>query len=168
MVLVISTLAVSGCGFFGPDPEVASRPPVFGARVTDGQLRLWTGTPCTDVTQVTVTFSPGSARLILKPASGRGPEVEYLTLDGPNAGLDATERLPDGFDWRTSETILLIVDAATGAGSTPTSVAEIVDGSAQHPDDTYYFQGFGWLDRNQVAEQNGKSLLTVCTADPNK
>jgi hypothetical protein len=168
MAVVISTLAVSGCGFFGPDPEVASLPPVFGARVTDGQLRLWTGTPCNGVSQVVVGFSPGSTRLILEPPSGRPAAVEYLTIDGDNPGLHVTESLPDGFDWRATEDVLLTLGPAIGAGSTPTKIAEIVDGSAQHPDDTYYFQGFGWLGPSQVAEQNKKTLLTVCTPDPAK
>ena len=172
LALLVAVLAVSGCGFFGPygffgkDPTVASLPPVFGARVTDGQLRLWTGTPCEGLSEVSVTFSPGNGRLILEPPAGRVADVEYLTVDGANPGLNVTEALPAGFDWRTFETVLLIVDATEGAGSTPTNIAEIIAGSDDHPDDTFYFQGIGWLNPAQVAEQNEKSLLTVCTADP--
>jgi hypothetical protein len=169
LAAILLLLSVSGCDFFGPDPQAASLPPVFGARVTDGQLRLWTGTPCGQVSRVVVNFSPDSARLVLEPPEGKTAGIEQLPLDGPFPGLDVVESLPDAFDWRTSKTVLMTVDSKpAGAGSTPTSIAELIDGSAQHSEDTYYFEGIGWLDPAQIAQQNGKSLLTVCTPDPNK
>jgi hypothetical protein len=167
LAALLAVLAVSGCDFFAPDPEAASLPPVFGARVTDGKLRLWTGTPCSGVSRVVVTFSPDGARLVLEPPAGKSADVDFLTLDGPYPALDLVESMPDGFDWHTAKTVLMLVDSPQGTGSTPTDVAEIVDGSADHPDYTYYFQGIGWLDAAQVAAENRKSLLTVCTADPN-
>lgn len=168
MAAILLLLSVSGCDFFGPDPLAPSLPPVFGARVTDGQLRLWTGTPCGQVSRVIVNFSPGSERLILTPPAGEWASVEYLDVDGPYPDLDVIESLPRDFDWRGAEDIDLSVDSPHGAGSTQASIAEIVSGSAEHPDDTYYFQGIGWLNPAQVTEQNGKSLLTVCTDDPAK
>jgi len=168
IALVLTMLGTSGCMLFGPDPQAASLPPVFGARVTDGQLRIWTGTPCAEVSRVTIYFSPGGAKLVLEPPAGRWADVEYLTLDGAYPQLNVAAPLPAGFDWRTSEEVDLWLDSPKGAGSTPAKLAEIVDGSDEHPDDTYYFQGIGWLNAAQVAEQNGKSLLTVCTPDPAK
>jgi hypothetical protein len=168
IAVAVTTSGVAGCALFGPDPEVASLPPVFGARVADGQLQLWTGTRCSDVSRTVVTFSPGAARLVLGPAAGKPVAIENLLLSGPYTGLKIAEPLPAGFDWRKSKTVLLLVDSKTGgAGSTPTDVAEIVGGSPQHPG-AYYFQGIGWLDSAQAAEQDGKTLLLPCTPDPKK
>src|SRR5262249_39615622 len=138
------------------------------ARVTDGQLRLWTGSACTDITHVTVNFSPGNARLLLQAPAGRTADVEYVNVDGPNDGLDVREQLPDRLAWRTAGTAALTGDPTPVAGSTQTKVPEIVNGSADHPSDTYYFEGFGWLDPDQLAERDGKSLLGLCTPDPAK
>jgi len=168
IALALMVLGVSGCNLFGPDPRAASLPPVFGARLTDGQLRLWTGTPCAEVSRVTIYFSPGGAELVLEPPAGRWADVEYLALDGPYPQLNVAAPLPAGFDWRTAEQVDLWLDSPKGVGSTPTNLAEIVEGSDRHPDDTYYFQGIGWLNSGQVAERNGTSLLTVCTPDPAK
>ncbi|KRD05288.1 hypothetical protein ASE48_19085 [Mycobacterium sp. Root265] len=159
--------SLSGCSLIGDDPEVASLPPVFGARVTDGRLELSTGTPCGEVSRVVVLFTPDAGRLTLAPVSGTA-EVDQLTVGGPYDGLQVTEPLPDGFDWRTAEEVTLIVTAPEGSGSTPTQISEVVDGSSEHPADTFYFQGIGWLDPQQVAEQNRRSLLTICTTDPTK
>ena len=157
----------SGCHVVGPDPEATSLPPVFGARMTDGALQLSTGTPCGEVSRVVVSFTPDAGRLTLAPVSGTA-EVDHLTVGGPYGGLQVTEPLPDGFDWRTAEEVTLIVTAPAGSGSTPTQISEVVAGSSEHPADTFYFQGIGWLDPQQVAEANRRSLLTICTTDPAK
>jgi hypothetical protein len=60
-------------------------------------------------------------------------------------------------DWRNCQAI--------GASS---AVAKIVDGSEGHPDDTYWFDGVGWLSPAQVAEQDGKTSTAVCTPDPER
>lgn len=161
-------LALAGCHIFGKNPQAPSLPPVFGARVTNGHLHFWTGSPCTKVSRVAIAFSPGITQLVLKPPPAEWAHFEFLSLDGPNPGLDVAEPLPAGFDWRTSETVDLWMTAGEGSGSTPTSVADVIDGSAKHPDDTYYFEGFGWLGPTQISEMNRKQLLTTCTPDPAK
>ncbi|MCF6387846.1 hypothetical protein L2K20_12775 [Mycobacterium sp. MBM] len=166
LAVLLTVGAVSGCGLIGPDPEVTSLPPVFGARITDGALRLWTGTPCTQVSRVVVLFSPDGARLTLEPPQGRRADVEFLTVGGPYPGLDVVEPLPAGFDWRTSREVTLIVDAPQAVGATPIGLAEITRNSAAHPEGSFFFEGVGWLDPAQVAAQNRTSLLTVCTPDP--
>lgn len=163
----LAATVVSGCQLVGPDPESTSLPPVFGARMTDGRLQLSTGTPCGEVSRVVVLFTPDAGRLTLAPVSGT-VELDQLTVGGPYDGLQVTEQLPDGFDWRTAEEVTLIVTAPEGSGSTPTQISEIIDGSSEHDTDTFYFQGIGWLDPQQVAEQNRRSLLTICTTDPAK
>lgn len=163
---VLTVAVVSGCQLIGPDPETTSLPPVFGARMSDGRLQLSTGTPCREVSRVVVLFTPDAGRLTLQPVGSGTADVDHLTVGGPYGGLEVTEQLPDGFDWRTAEQVTLIVTAPEGSGSTPTNIAEIVDGSSEHPENTFYFQGVGWLDPEQVAEQNRRSLLTICTTDP--
>lgn len=166
LAALLTAGAVAGCGLTGPDPEATSLPPVFGARVTDGQLRLWTGTPCTQVSRVVVLFSPDGGRLTLEPPDGRRTDIEFLTVGGPYPGLDVVEPLPVGFDWRTSQEVTLIVDAPQAVGATPAGLAEIAGSSAAHPEDTFYFEGIGWRNPAQVATENRTSLLTVCTPDP--
>ncbi|KAA0116892.1 hypothetical protein [Mycolicibacterium sp. P9-22] len=167
LTAALLVFGISGCSLIGDDPEAASLPPVFGARVTDGALQLSTGTPCGEVSRVVVLFTPDAGRLTLAPISGT-TRVDQLTVGGPYDGLRVTEPLPDGFDWRTAEEVTLIVTAPVGSGSTPTRISEVIDGSSEHPGDTFYFQGIGWLDPQQVAEQNRRSLLTICTTDPAK
>ncbi|BBY26122.1 hypothetical protein [Mycolicibacterium sediminis] len=162
---LLVSVAITSCGMFGPDPQAVSLPLAFGARVTDGELRLWTGSPCHDVTRVTVRFT-SDAKLIFEPAPGRRADVDYLTLDGPNPGLRVEEALPDGFDWRTAEQVDLWIDGAAGEGSKRALVADIVAGSADHPEDTYWFQDVGWLGPDDVDELDGKTFLTPCTPDP--
>ncbi|MGB5113334.1 MAG: hypothetical protein WBO08_17645 [Mycobacterium sp.] len=166
LTTLLLLISVSGCQLFGPDPQATSLPAVFGARITDGQLKLWTGTPCGKVSRVVVQFTPDGGRLTLEPAQGQIAEIEFLTVGGPYPTLDVVEQLPDDFDWRTARDVTLIVDSPQDIGATPTSVAEIVANSADHPEDTYYFQGIGWRNAAQIAEENRRSLLTVCTADP--
>ncbi len=163
----LAATAVSGCQLVGPDPEATSLPAVFGARMTDGKLALSTGTPCDEVSRVVVLFTPDAGRLTLAPVRGTA-RFDQLTVGGPYDGLQVTEPLPAGFDWRTAEEVTLIVTAPEGSGSTPTRISEIVEGSPRHDPDTFYFAGIGWLDAQQVAERNRRSLLTICTTDPAK
>lgn len=157
----------SGCYFFGPDPEQASLPLAFGARDTDGDLRLWTGAPCSGATRVTVRFS-ADAKLVLEPADGTPAQIEHLDLRGPYPGWRVEQALPANFDWRTAEQVDLWIDGGDGQGSKRALVADIIDGSGRHPGDTFWFQDVGWLNPGQVADLDGKIFLTVCTPDPGK
>lgn len=162
---VTVAFTASGCYFFGPDPEKVSLPLAFGARVTDGELRLWTGAPCSAVTRVTVRFSAG-AQLVLEPADGEPAEFDHLELDGPHPGWKIVEALPADFDWRAAEQVDLWIDGGDGEGSKRTLMTDIVDESDRHPADTFWFQDVGWLNPGQVADLDGKIFLTVCTPDP--
>jgi hypothetical protein len=167
IAVLLLMISASGCHLFGPDPEATSLPPVFGARVSDGTLHLWTGTPCRGVSRVVVNFSPGGARLILEPPVGQRADIEFVTIGGPYPGLDVVEELPAGFDWRTERDVgLSVTSDPAGAGSSPVDLAEIVQNSAQHPEGTFYFRGIGWRNAAQISQENRKSLLTVCTPDP--
>jgi len=112
----VTLLALCGCDPLGKP----SLPVQFGVRVTDGQLRVWTGSPCRGTTAVNVTFNiDGRAKAELKleatplpEAIGArttppnpGVEVEYLTVGGPYPGFDVVTPLPAGFDWRTADTV---------------------------------------------------------------
>lgn len=171
----MTVAAISGCDVSDRlEPWESSLPTAFGARVTDGQLQIWTGTPCSQVDRVSVNFYRDDAKLVLKPQAGTWAEVEHFPLNGPYGGLEVVEPLPADFDWLTAKEISLTVDSSSRLGAVPvgvaeiTSIAEVVDNSADHPDDSYYFQDIGWLNPAQVAEQNRTSLLTVCTPDPAK
>lgn len=169
-LIAVAILAVAGCLPVpsAPVPDPPSLPVGVGVRVTDGQLRFWTGTPCQRVDWVVVRFSPGpGGRLQLVAPPGRATEVEYLTLDGPYpGGLTVKEPLADDFDWRTAKNVMLTVEPTDAPGGTPAELAEVISGSADHPEDTYYFQDIGWLNPEQVAAENGTSMLTICTKDP--
>ena len=60
------------------------------------------------------------------------------------------------------------LESAFGAGGwgSTTQLAEVIKGSAEHPDDTYWFQGVGWLNPAQVKEQDAKTFLATCTDSP--
>ena len=166
-VAVTVAFAASGCYFVGPDPEQVSLPLAFGARVTDGELQLWTGAPCPGVTRVTVRFS-ADAKLVLDPADGKRSELDHLDLDGPYPGWKVAQALPANFDWSTAEQVDLWIDGGEGEGSKRALMADIINGSDQHPADTFWFQDVGWLNPAQVADLDGKIFLTVCTPDPGK
>jgi hypothetical protein len=162
---------VAGCddGRYDSAPGGAELKPAFGARVTDGQLRIWTGSECVGVTRFTLYFSPPDTRLVLEAASDQGVDVEYLALGGPYpAGLAVAEPLPADFDWRTAQEMRISVDSPTNGWGTTTELAEVVDKSAEHSDDTYWFEGVGWLNPAQVAEQDGRTFLATCTLEAKK
>jgi hypothetical protein len=80
-----------------------------------------------------------------------------------------TKPLPPNFDWRAAEAVRISVDSGkTGGWGTTTQLAEVIKGSPEHPDDTYWFQGIGWLSPDEVAKQDGKTFLTTCTPSPPK
>lgn len=160
---------LSGCDDDGWNPEAQFAPslrPAFGARVTEGKLMIWTGAPCEQITQVALNFDSGTTELVLTAPENDPIELEYLTFGGPYPGLEVSEPPPMDFDWHTAKRLeLLVYPNAWGSSS---DVAEVVKGSAEHPADTYWFQGVGWLNAAQVTEQNASTFLTPCTADPAK
>ncbi len=175
VLLVLVVVLLAGCrheqGWHPSAPFAPSLRPAFGARVTGGQLRIWTGSPCVG-TRFALAFEPSRAELVLTSGVEKGAEVEYLSLSGPYPpGLMISESLPEGFDWRSQESMRISIYGGSysygGWGST-TDLAEVIQGSDQHPSDTYWFQDVGWLNPAEVAAQDGKSFLATCTPDPAK
>lgn len=166
----VTMLAVllTACDRGGWDPErgAPSLRPAFGARVTDGQLHIWTGSPCDSATEINLDFTPNKGRLVLAAPAGETVRVEYLTLGGPYPGLEVRQPLPEDFDWRSAERLRLWVNGHPGGLGSSSEIAEIISGSAEHPQDTFWFQDVGWLSRSQVAEEDGKTFLATCTPDP--
>ncbi|MET0450590.1 MAG: hypothetical protein ABW137_02015 [Mycobacterium sp.] len=149
-----------------PDPARESLPRVSGVRVTDGTLRIWTGSPCSLVTGVMLTFQPGQADLVLNSEREIGQTVEFLTVGGPYPGFAVANALPRDFDWRTEKSVLLRVRFDGVWWTKTTDLAAPIAESATHPADTYYFEGFGWLSPAQVAAGDGKEFITACSEAP--
>lgn len=172
MLTALAAVAVTvvACQREGWEPErgAPSLRPAFGARVTDGRLHIWTGSPCTAATKVNLDFAPNKGRLQLSAPPGQTANVERLVLGGPYPGLEVTEALPDGFDWRDAESLRLWIVGHPGGLGSSADIDEIVDSSTQFPDDTYWFQDVGWLSPAEVAEQDGTTFLATCTPDPAK
>ncbi|OHU58570.1 hypothetical protein BKG83_00770 [Mycobacteroides chelonae] len=173
-LVVVSIAVVTGCRNDGWNPEAPFAPslrPAFGARVTDGQLRIWTGSPCANTVRVSVYFEPSRAELVLTSNAKTGTDLEYITIGGQYPGLSIKESLPMGFDWRDETRASLSVGGATersnGWGSS-TDIAEFINESAQHSLDTYWFQDVGWLNPAEVAAKDGRDFLATCTPDPAK
>jgi hypothetical protein len=145
----------------------------FGARVLDGKLYIWTGAPCHDVVEFGLTFDDNKqdsrAELLMNAPNDVGVDLEHFTLGDQVPGLKLTKPLPPNFDWRKAESVRITVHGkVTGGWGTTTELAEVIKGSPEHPDDTYLFQGIGWLNPEEVAKQDGKTFLTTCTPDPPK
>ncbi len=168
-VFGLATVAalVSGCDPLGrPSLESA-----FGARVLDGRLHVWTGAPCHDVIEFGLTFDDNKqdtrAELLMNAPNDVGVDLEHFTLGDQVPGLKLTKPLPPNFDWRKAESVRITVHGkVTGGWGTTTQLPEVIKGSAEHPDDTYWFEGIGWLNPEQVAKQDGKTFLTTCTPSP--
>ncbi len=165
--VMTAAVLVSACDPLGrPSLE-----PAFGARVLDGRLGIWTGSTCHDVTRLALTFDPNEddrAELVMSAPNDIGVDVDYFTLGRPVPGLEVTEPLPGGFDWRSAGSVRISIrgNGESGGWGTTTQLAEVTKGSAHHPDDTYWFQGVGWLNPDEVAEQDGKTFLATCTDSP--
>ncbi|MGV9801039.1 hypothetical protein ACWDTP_23625 [Mycobacterium sp. NPDC003449] len=175
MLALAAVSVTAGCdGDDGWSPEAQFAPslqPAFGARVTDGRLRIWTGTPCTGVTRLALTFDadrPDRADLVLTAPDADGAPLEHFTLGDPSPGLEVSEPLPHGYDWRRARTLRLVISASRDGWGSNADLGEVTDGSPHHPADTYWFQDIGWLDAAGVAEQDGKTFLTTCSSDPAK
>jgi hypothetical protein len=146
--------------------------PAFGARDLDGRLGIWTGAPCHDVIELGLTFDPNKedrrAEFLMNAPNGVGVDVDHFTLGEPVPGLTVTTPLAPDFDWRQAESVRIsVIDSReTGGWGTTTKIAEVVEGSAEHPEDTYWFQAVGWLNPTEVAAQDGKTFLSTCTPSP--
>ncbi|SHV80113.1 Uncharacterised protein [Mycobacteroides abscessus subsp. abscessus] len=175
-VAFVTLLALCGCDPLGKP----SLPVQFGVRVTDGQLRVWTGSPCRGTTAVDVTFNTdGRVKAELKlevpplPAAvgsrkappNPGVEVEYLTVGGPYPGFDVVTPLPAGFDWRTADTVSVFPQSPRSFGAV-SKLGEAITESDRHPPDTYWFEGIGWLNPAEVAARDGTKFLALCSRDP--
>lgn len=160
-------MAVVGCDPLGRP----SLTPAFGARTTDGQLRLWTGSPCHGVTQITLTFDPyggDRAEFVLAAPNELGIDLEYFTLGESLPGLQVAKPLPSGFDWQSAQTMRISLEGNDVQWGTTAYLDEAVKGSTEHPADSYWFQDVGWLDPGQVTAQDGKTFLGLCTPSPAK
>lgn len=184
LTVLIALLTVCACDPLGKQwYKPASLSPAFGARVTDGKLHIWTGSPCLDTTEVYLVFDMGkpsapALKLTTPGASSQtnsnpatvniepGVDFEYLTIGGPYPGFDIDRALPTNFDWRTAQTLYLSVSGPPTTWNVSTSLAEVVAGSDKHPADTYWFEGVGWLGPAEVASLDGKKFIAVCSPDP--
>jgi hypothetical protein len=166
-LVVVLLAACDGGDDWNPDAQFApSLRPAFGARVTDGQLQIWTGSRCDDVTRLALAFEPDRAELVLTAPAERPATIEYLTLGGPYPGLKVSDPLPENFDWRNAESVRISVYGGGDSWGSYVDIADVVESSDQHPNDTYFFEGVGWLNPAEVAAQNGKTFLSTCTPDP--
>jgi hypothetical protein len=168
-VIAMIVALVAGCGqdsWEQTAPFAPSLRPAFGARVTDGDLQIWTGSPCPGATAFSLYFEPGEVELELRAPGNAAFDAEHLTVGGPYPGLQATKPLPADFDWRSADSVRISVYGGDGGWGSTAQIAEVIDGSADHPNDTYWFQDVGWLNPAQVAEQDGKTFLATCTDDP--
>ena len=150
-----------------PDPgEKPELPRLFGVRVTDGTLRIWPGAHCTGVKDVIVTFQPGQADLSLRAPTLQSYNVNLseLVVGGPYPSLDIIHPLPDNFDWHTADTVALRVFELTAIDpwTVATELGAARRESAQYPEDTYWFQGFGWLTNSDANAMDGTKFLTAC------
>lgn len=167
LALVAAAALVTACNPLGR-PELD---PAFGARVTDGALHIWTGSPCHKVIELGLIFDPyqeDRTELMMKATDPLGVDVEYVTLGEPAPGLIVAEPLPTDYDWRAAESVRITVRSSgdTGGWDTTTQLADVINGSTEHPQDTYFFQGVGWLNPAEVAAQDGKTFLATCTPNP--
>jgi hypothetical protein len=104
--------------------------------------------------------------LVLTAPAEQPAAVEYLTLGGPYRGLEVSDPLPAGFDWRNAESMRISVYGGADSWGSYVNIADVVESSHQHPNDTYLFEGVGWLNPSDVAAQDGKTFLATCTPDP--
>jgi hypothetical protein len=171
MTAVTTLVAATGCDSWGregydPPPGAPSLLPAWGARETNGQLRIWLGTPCSGITEIALTHGFAGPELVLVSTDPAGANVEHLTLGGPYPGLRAIAEWPAGTDWRSADQLLLQTDGVGAHFGASSKVSDIVAGSSSHAEDTYWFEGLGWLTPADVAAQNGKTFATFCTPNP--
>lgn len=169
----LALTALTGCDTgddWNPDAQFApSLRPVVGVRESAGDLLVWTGTPCTAVTRVTVTFDPGSDHAVTWELTARRPggaEVDRLVLGARSQGFRTTGRPPSDYDWHDATSMSLVVARDGTSWGTTTDLGVVREESGDHPTDKYYFDHVGWLDRAAVHAGDGEDFLTPCTPDP--
>ncbi|MEO6794978.1 MAG: hypothetical protein ABI253_07775 [Mycobacterium sp.] len=175
VLLALVSALLTGCrtdnSWHPSAPFAPSLRPAFGARVTDGQLRIWTGSPCVGI-RFALTFDPSHTELLLTSVTEQGAEVEYLTLGGPYPpGWALAGPLPAGFDWRSEASMRISIYGGSynfGGWGSRTDLATVIGESGQQPADTYWFQDVGWLNPAEVVAQDAKTFLATCTHDPAK
>jgi hypothetical protein len=143
--------------------------PAFGARDVGGQLHVWTGSTCHQVTELSLVFDPNQddrVELDMRAPGESGVDVDHFTVGEPVPGLTVTQPLPADFDWRSAESVRISVTSADGGWGTTTQLAEVREASSEHPADSYWFQDVGWLNPAEVSEQDGKTFLATCTSKP--
>jgi hypothetical protein len=161
-------MVLTGCDGGRPAAQFApDLPPGAGYRVAGADLAVWTGTPCSDVTRITVRLDSGSADSTATVWEAAEPSaVERFSLERPPAGFEVAEPFPPDADWREAATVSLLLDGGDAAWSSVVDVADVVEGSGGHDPSTYLFDDLGWYDEEAVAAGNGTSFLTVCTPEP--
>lgn len=157
-------------------PPHTSLPTAAGYRAEGDELILWTGAPCQGVTKVAVNFRMWVTESPTKPnyayydvsltADSPGVRIDHLNLVDPGPDFTRKGELPDGFDWRSAASITVRITADGPTWTSRVSVAEIVAGSPEHPDDTYLFDDLGWKGPAQVERENGTDFIAICTSDP--
>jgi hypothetical protein len=79
------------------------------------------------------SYRDDRAELVLRSRSEELVAVEHLTLGEPVAVLEASEALPDEFDWGNPESVRISVHASEGGWGSSAQIAEVINGSAEHP-----------------------------------
>lgn len=79
------------------------------------------------------SYRDDRAELVLRSRSEELVAVQHLTLGEPVAVLEASEAVPDEFDWGNAESVRISVHAAEGGWGSSAQIAEVINGSAEHP-----------------------------------
>ena len=174
ILLIALVTGLDGCALlFGPirmGPTVYPAPPspqfpvVIGARVDADHLIVSTGRACPSGTQIGIYFGGSKGNWATIKVTTK-TEVNEINTDDPPDTVVVTAPLQPASAWYDS--IMTVVnyfpDQQFGWTAT-TDLSGLVDASAQHADDEYYFgDKFGWMTSAQVVARDGVDLLTVCT-----
>ncbi|MBM7776535.1 hypothetical protein JOD54_006739 [Actinokineospora baliensis] len=151
-------------------PFAPSLPTAAGFRVDNGILKLWTGTPCNNVTGITLTLDSGTPQSTDQTWSTPHPGVslEHMPLLGaptPSTPLEVRTPLPTTYDWTKATTLTLYL-TAPNTHAARADIPQLLRESPQHPPDAYLFGAQGWLTPADVTRENQKTFLTICTPDP--
>jgi len=121
-----------------------------------GQLLLWTGQPCTGVTDIEFELVNDDNELTTrwkltsrKPAGGA---VEEVVLGEPLPGFRVTERSDPDPDWRGFDTVRLLIKTQQGQSATYTKVDTFTDQLPDHSSDEYFVQDQGWYTKGDFAD----------------
>lgn len=137
-------------------------PSVVGARVVDGQLELFTGTPCADVTEVEVRLDPGAREVLatVVMTAMQPTELDRFRIDEAPTGFRATAPLPAGVSWSDADGADLRVTTTDGDRSASVDLAELRE-QDEHPGD--YLVGTRWLSEDEVLDGDGGDYALLCS-----